>query len=79
MAAQAKERVKMLHNVLGNFLSEPNDGFDPDITGINILNADMCRAVLMKLYSEDPELGGVGWRNAIDEGEKLWKEMLLKK
>jgi hypothetical protein len=66
------DRVRMLKNVLTYHLAE--EVTDDGVMYEN-LSADLCRATLMSLYNEDAELGGVGWRTAVNTGEKVWEEI----
>ena len=61
--------LKMLYNILEKHLSAEKDDIELPFQPLSL---SLCRAAMVNLYKEDSELGGVGWRNAVDSGDAVW-------
>jgi hypothetical protein len=65
----ANADLKMLYNILEKRFSAEKDDIELPFQPLSV---SLCRAAMVNLYNKDSELGGVGWRNAVDSGDVVW-------
>jgi hypothetical protein len=70
---KGKENLVLLQEIIKKHLANPEEA-DVTLGGYGLLSVGLCRAALIQLYSETPQLGGLGWRGAVNEGNGLWAE-----